>query len=71
MRVGFQFELAQLPEDPEHVNRLPCKHVSVILQELDEHAFLFLEEARSDGRHLACVREAEVGLLGLLGWSHC
>jgi hypothetical protein len=34
--------LGQFSLDSRHIRRLPCEYVSVILQEPDERAFLFL-----------------------------
>src|SRR6266540_5853216 len=36
-----QVVLDHLPRDPGHVGRLPCKHISVCLEEGDEHELLF------------------------------
>src|SRR5438105_2497269 len=36
-----QVVLDHLPRDPRHVGWLPCKHISVCLEEGDEHEFLF------------------------------
>ena len=52
--------LGQLSQDFRHVQRLPCEHVSVVLQKLDELAFLFVGKARVDDRGLALVGEPKV-----------
>jgi hypothetical protein len=40
--VDLQFVLGQFSWDSRHIRRLPCEYVSVILQKLDECAFLFV-----------------------------
>jgi hypothetical protein len=40
--IDLQFVLDQFSWDPRHIRRLPCEYVSIILQELDERAFLFV-----------------------------
>jgi hypothetical protein len=37
----MEFMLNQFPRDSCHVSRLPCKDVSIFLEEFDEHEFLF------------------------------
>jgi hypothetical protein len=37
--------LGQFSRDSQHIRRLPCEYVSVILQEPDERVFLFVVEA--------------------------
>jgi hypothetical protein len=39
--VDLQMVLNHLPRDPRHLRRLPGKHVHIILEEGDEHEFLF------------------------------
>jgi hypothetical protein len=51
--------LGQLSRDSQDVRRLPCEHITVVLQELDEHAFLFVVEARTDDCSLAFIRESK------------
>jgi hypothetical protein len=57
----------QLSRDSRHVRRLPCEHVPIVLQELDEHAFLFVVEARTDDHGLAFMRESEVDSFSFSG----
>jgi hypothetical protein len=64
LQVHLQFVLSQFLGNSGHVCEMPCRHVSVVLQEPDEHVFLFAGEAGANGRRLACVKEAKVGLLG-------
>jgi hypothetical protein len=40
--IDLQFVLGQFSRDSQHIRRLPCKYVSVILQKLDERTFLFV-----------------------------
>jgi hypothetical protein len=52
--------LGQLSRDSRHVHRFPCEHVSIVLQELDERAFLFVVEAGTDDCGLAFIRESKI-----------
>jgi hypothetical protein len=49
---------------------LPCEYVSVILQEPDERAFLFVVEAGADDGSLAFISKPQVDPLCLLSRSH-
>jgi hypothetical protein len=40
-RVEVKFMLYQFPRNYRHVSRLPCKDVSIFLEEFDECDFLF------------------------------
>jgi hypothetical protein len=60
LRIHLEVVLNHLSQDSRHVRRLPCEHISVILQKLDEHAFLLVSEAIADDRSLALVREPKV-----------
>jgi hypothetical protein len=62
--------LDQLSRDSWHVCRLSCEHVSIVLQELDEHAFLFVVEAGTDDHGLAFIRESEVDSFSFFSWPH-
>jgi hypothetical protein len=55
--------LGQFPGNVGHVRRLPSEHVLDVLQEPNECTFLFGVEARADGRRLARVGEAKIGVL--------
>jgi hypothetical protein len=37
----MDFMLNKLPRDPRHVSRLPCIDIPFLLEEFDEHEFLF------------------------------
>jgi hypothetical protein len=47
--------LSQFSRDSRHIRRLPCEYISVILQEPDERAFLFVVEAGADDGGLAFI----------------
>jgi hypothetical protein len=70
LRIHFEFVLGQFSRDSRHIRRLPCKHVPIVLQELDERAFLFVVESRADDCDLALIGEPEVDSFGLLGRPH-
>jgi hypothetical protein len=52
--------LGQFSQDSRHICRLPCEYVSVILQKLDERAFLFVIQAGADDGGFAFISEPEV-----------
>jgi hypothetical protein len=56
LRMYFEFLLDQFSRDSQHVRRLPCEHISIALQELDERAFLFVVEAGADDCSLAFIK---------------
>jgi hypothetical protein len=56
--------LDDLPWNPQHVRGLPCKHVEVCSEEIDERAFLFRIERRPDTERAAIIRDGY--LLGRL-----
>jgi hypothetical protein len=62
--------LGQFSRDSRHIHRLPCEYVSVILQKLDEHAFLFVIQAGTDDGSLAFIGEPEVDSLGFFSRLH-
>jgi hypothetical protein len=68
--IDLQFVLGQLSPDSRHIRRLPCEYVSVILQKLDEHAFLFVIQAGADDGGLTFISEPEVDSLGLFSRPH-
>jgi hypothetical protein len=68
--IDLQFVLGQFSRDSRHIRRLPCEYVSVILQKLDERAFLFVIQARVDDGSLAFVSEPEVDFLRFLSRLH-
>jgi hypothetical protein len=55
--IDLQFVLGQYSWDFWHIRRLPCEYVSVILQEPDEHAFLFVVKVGVDDGPLAFISE--------------
>jgi hypothetical protein len=68
--IDLQFVLDQLSRDSQHIRRLPCEYVSVILQKLDERAFLFVIQAGADDGSLAFINEPEVDSLGFFSRPH-
>jgi hypothetical protein len=58
LRIYFEFLLGQFSRDSRHVRRLPCEHVLIVLQELDERAFLFIIEAGADDCSLEFIKES-------------
>jgi hypothetical protein len=62
--------LSQLSRDTRHIHRLSCEYVSVILQKLDERAFLFVIQARADDGGLAFISEPEVGSFRFFSRPH-
>jgi hypothetical protein len=70
LRIDLQFVLGQFSWDSRHIRRLPCEYVSVILQESDERAFLFVVEAGADDGGLAFISEPQVDPLCLLSRPH-
>jgi hypothetical protein len=69
-RIELQFVLGQFSRDSRHIRRLPCEYISVILQEPDERAFLFVIEAGADDCGLAFISEPQVDPLCLLSRPH-
>jgi hypothetical protein len=57
--------LDQFSRDSQHIRRLPCEYVSVILQEPNERAFLFVIKARIDDGGLALISESQIDPLSL------
>jgi hypothetical protein len=49
---------------------LPCEYVSVILQELDERAFLFVIQAGADGGGFVFISEPKVDSFGFFSRPH-
>jgi hypothetical protein len=68
--VDLQFMLDQFSRDSRHIRRLPCEYVSVILQELDKRAFLFVIQAGADDGGLALISEPEVDPFGFFSRPH-
>jgi hypothetical protein len=62
--------LGQFSRDSRLIRRLPCEYVSVILQKLDERAFLFVIQAGTDDDSLALIGEPKVDSLGFFSRSH-
>jgi hypothetical protein len=70
MRVHYKFVLGQLSQDSRHVHRLPCEHISIVLQELDKRAFLFVVEAGADDCSLAFIRESQIDPFSFFSRPH-
>jgi hypothetical protein len=68
--IDLQFVLDQFSRDSRHIRRLPCEYVLVILQELDECAFLFVVQAGADDGRLAFIREPKVDSFCFLSRPH-
>jgi hypothetical protein len=62
--------LGQLSWDSRHVCGLSHEHISVVLQKLDGHTFLFGSEAGTDDCSLALIGETKVNPLGFFGQTH-
>jgi hypothetical protein len=58
LRINFKFVLGQFSQDSRHVRRLPCEYIPIVLQELNERAFLFVVKAGADDCSLAFIRES-------------
>jgi hypothetical protein len=65
LRIDLQFVLGSFSRDSRHIHRLPCEYVSVILQEPDERAFLFVIKAGTDDDSLALIGESQIDPLSL------
>ena len=50
--VCIKAVLSEFPRDTWHVRRFPCKDVSILTDELDERAFLFVRQADPNGELL-------------------
>jgi hypothetical protein len=68
--IDLQFVLGQVSRDSRHIRRLPCEYVSVILQKLDERAFLFVIQTRAEDGNLAFISEPKVDSLGFFSRPH-
>jgi hypothetical protein len=62
--------LDQFSRDSRHIRRLPSEYVSVILQKLDERAFLFVIQTGTDDSGFALVGEPEIDSLGFFSRPH-
>jgi hypothetical protein len=62
--------LGQFSRDSRHIRRLLCEYVSVILQKLDECAFLFVIQAGADDGGFAFISEPEVDSFHFLSRPH-
>jgi hypothetical protein len=62
--------LDQFSRDSRHIRRLPCEYVSVILQKLDERAFLFVIQAGADDGGFAFISEPKVDSFRFLSRPH-
>jgi hypothetical protein len=70
LRIHLELVLGQLSRDTLHVRRSSHEHISVVLQKLDEHTFLFVRKARASDRSLALVGESKVDPLHFFNRSH-
>ena len=52
LRIYVKGVLSEFPRYTWHVRRLPCKDVPVLMDELDEHAFLFGIQVSTDAELL-------------------
>lgn len=59
--------LSDFPWDPWHVHKLLGEDIVVSLEEVDEHAFLFVGEHYPDANALRCVGDIDRDLLCVLG----
>jgi hypothetical protein len=50
--------LDQFSRGSRHIHRLPCEYIPVILQKLDERAFLFVIKVGTYDGSLAFIRES-------------
>jgi hypothetical protein len=57
--------LGQFSRDSWHIRRLPCEYISVILQEPDECAFLFVIKAGTDDGGLMLISESQIDPLSI------
>jgi hypothetical protein len=62
--------LDQFSRDSRHIRRLPCDYISVILQDPDERAFLFVVEVGADDGGLEFISETQVDPFCLLSRPH-
>jgi hypothetical protein len=68
--IDLHFVLGQFSRDSQHIRWLPCEYISVILQKLDERAFLFVVQAGANDSGLAFISEPEVDSFRFLSRSH-
>ena len=59
--------LGKFPRYTFHVDRLPVKDVPILMEELDEHAFLFGIQVRPNGGDLGGIAYNKFQRLGLDG----
>jgi hypothetical protein len=65
LRIHFKFS-----QDSRHVRRLPCEYMSIILQEPDERAFLFVVEVGADDGSLAFIIESQINPFSFFSRPH-
>jgi hypothetical protein len=70
LRTYFEFVLGQFSRDSRHARRLPCVHISIVLQELGERTFLFVVEASVDYCNLAFIRESQIDPFSFFSRPH-
>lgn len=57
--------------DSRLVHGFPSEDVAVILEEVDEHAFLFVRECFSDANTLGCIDGVDLDMLRVHGGLEC
>jgi hypothetical protein len=62
--------LGQFSRDSRHIRRLPCEYVSVVLQEPNERAFLFIVKAGTNDGSLALIGKSQVDPFSFLSRSY-
>ena len=62
-RIHIKGVLSELPQYTWHVRRLPCKNVPILMDELDERAFLFRIQVGTDAELLGRIARYEVNKL--------
>jgi hypothetical protein len=70
LRIYFEFVLRQFSRDSQHVRRLPCEYIPIVLQKPDERAFLFVVEAGADNCSLAFIRESQIDPFSFISRAH-
>ena len=63
--IDIKSVLSEFPRYTWHVRRFPCKDVPVLMDELDERAFLFGIQVGTDSELLGRIAGHEVNKLGL------
>ena len=64
-RINIESVLSEFSRYTRHVRRFPCKNVPILMDELDERAFLFGIQVGTDSELLGRIAGHEVNKLGL------